>query len=540
MRNTPFLFVLLLFIVGATIQAFTFPLMEGSDEPLHVTYTLHLRDTATLPDRATYLENCARQQSGQPPLPYAIGAALLSITDTPDVSCDAVFDHYFRTINNPWPLTPQPTRRDDNINNFLVTPGVEVAEGFPMALRTLRLLSVGWGALAVFAAWLAAGELFPRRSWRLTAVIFFAFTPTFFHLSGYYTNDTPAVALATLVTWGILRAVRVPVSLRETAAFGVLLGIGGLMKVSVLLLAPVYAFAIVWRNFDAMGRRGPPTIKTLVMIAPTVVTSLVIFGPWMLYGTLTHNDPFGTGTHTHPTLNYDPPLGALDIICGLPEIWRTYVGLLGYANLYLPTNAYWLLGALVALGALGWITSLFRGQRTRRSASLQVGQTIVLGLAALLLFVGFLRFYRVIFDVTGRLLLPGHIVYVAFIVAGLRALGRRLHAERVLQTVAVCVSVTALAYTSTSLYAAYAPRTGGDMPTLQGPSYTFDDTVRLLGYHSDGDTFSDGIHTITLCWEALQPTDREAAYAVRYVKDGIPAAARTTVHGLGTYHSRVW
>ena len=75
--------LLVLFALAATAQSWLFPPLEGSDEPLHMAYVAHLRTDGTLPDRTNYLENCARQQSGQPPLVYAAGALLLDALRVP-------------------------------------------------------------------------------------------------------------------------------------------------------------------------------------------------------------------------------------------------------------------------------------------------------------------------------------------------------------------------------------------------------------------------------------------------------------------------
>jgi hypothetical protein len=168
---------------------------------------------------------------------------------------------------------------------------------------------------------------------------------------------------------------------------------------------------------------------------------------------------------------------------------------------------------------------------------------LILGVLWIALFIGFLSWYRTVYDVTGRLILPAHISLAIAITAGLAALSARVpRAGIFLRTVSVGVFVlTGGIFTFVSLHAAYVPQiiTRAEVPPLQGTVFDFDDTVRLLGYAHDGDTFTDN-DQITLCWEVLQPTERFAAYAVRYVKDGIPVANRTTVHGLGKYNSTLW
>jgi hypothetical protein len=526
-----FLMLLALFVAVVSIQSRVFPPMEGSDEPLHITYVASLRTDATLPDRTTYLENCTRQQSGGPPLWYVAGALWLDALQLPAPPCDAIFDYYYRQTNNPWLLSPRPARPDDNNTNFLPLTTIPPPDGFPAAVYALRWLSVAWGALAVVGAWLAAGEVFERQSWRLTAVAVFAFTPTFVHLSAYFTNDTPATAFTTWVAWQTLVLLRRGATWQRMAIIGLLVGAGALTKVSVLLVAPAVAVAVVWRIWQDNPR--PVVGLRRVVVAGTVaaVPLLLTFGIWAGWGWLAYGDPFGTNTHIHPTLNYDPPLSWDATLRGLPAIYQTYVGLLGYANVYMSGWVYAMLTAVLLAGLVG----LMIGWR-----SIPVGP----GLALLALWavtgIGFLRWYRTIFDVTGRLLMPAHIAYALALTFGLMLLSRWLPGRWLRLIGAGAHLLAGGVLTFVTLHAAYAPPVTADLPPLQGPTYTFDETIRLLGYHTPTDTITAPIHPITLCWEVLQPTDRLAAYAVRYVQDGVPVAQRTTVHGLGRYNSTLW
>ncbi|MEM6529691.1 MAG: hypothetical protein AAF653_15435, partial [Chloroflexota bacterium] len=110
--HSRFVLLLALFIAATITQSLTFPIGEGSDEPLHIAYVAYLRENRALPVRENYLESCTRQQSGQPPLTYVLAALLLDVTRVPNPGCDATFTHFFEVTDNPWALTPNPTRRD--------------------------------------------------------------------------------------------------------------------------------------------------------------------------------------------------------------------------------------------------------------------------------------------------------------------------------------------------------------------------------------------------------------------------------------------
>lgn len=536
LRNHHILFSLLLvaFIIGGIAQMRVLPPMEGSDEPLHVTYVAYLREHGQLPPRADYLTNCTRQQSGQPPLLYALGALVLDMAQAPRFGCDAVYTYYYDTASNPWRLSPDPQRTDDNKTNFLPLQNPPPPDGLPQSLYILRGVSLLFGVLAVWGMYHLAGDVFGQGMWQLSAVAVFAFTPTFFHLSAYFTNDTPATAFSVWALWLIVRTLKQGATWRHTAALGLVLGLGGLAKVSVLLLAPAAVIAITIATWQRTDNRFSRWIAHGIIMAITVGLT---FGLWMGWGWLTMRDPFGTNTHVHPTLNYHPPLGWDAVWRGLPDIYATYVGLLGYANVYLPQ---WMIGLLASVAGIMLLRLVIAARSASREQLIMIG---VLALVSISVFLGFTRWYRTIFGVTGRLLMPSHGVYALALTGGAMLWAGQSTWRRALSiAVLVGASLWATAWTFPTLQTAYRPTliTADALPPLQGNRIIFDDTVRLLGYHTESDTLTTPIHTLTLCWEVLQPTERHAAYAVRYVKDGIPTASRTTIFGLGRYNSTLW
>lgn len=526
--------IVVLFAASVMWQSVALPPMEGSDEPLHVTYVAVLRETGRLPARADYMTNCTRQQSGQPPLWYAVGALALEMARVPRFDCDALYTYAYDTVANPWRLSPNPQRTDDNKTNFFPLAAPLPPEGVPRGLVVLRGLSLMAGVVAVLGAYAVGRELFGPTAWALTVAAVFAFTPTFSHLSAYYTNDTPAAAFSVWALWLSVRTIQRGATWQHSALLALLIGLGGLVKVSVLLVAPMAVFAVTWAVWHerTTGRYARLIRHGAAMALPVALT----VGVWMAWGWFAYHDPFGTGTHVHPTLNYDPPLGWGAVWRGLPHMAATYVGLLGYANVFLPAWAYALMGA-AALIAFGGLLS----RRPPNATTWALVAALVL--LMLTVFLGFTRWYRTIFGVTGRLLMPSHAVYAVALTAGFAALSARVpRGRRVLIAALVGVHLVASGAAFGALHTAYAPplRDPANLPALNGPRITFDDTVRLLGYTSSNETLTTPIHTLTLCWEVLQPTDRHAAYAVRYVKDGIPTAARTTVFGLGRYNSTQW
>ena len=76
----------------------------------------------------------------------------------------------------------------------------------------------------------------------------------------------------------------------------------------------------------------------------------------------------------------------------------------------------------------------------------------------------------------------------------------------------------------------------------QAADVRFGSTVRLLGYSLSGDRVRPGGEmSVTLCWEALAPSDENYAYFVHLLgpRESI-VAARNTHPGLGRYPTGLW
>ncbi len=531
-HNLSFLTIVLVFVATAAWQTRAFPPMEGSDEPLHVAYVMALRETGQLPERATYRTNCTRQESGQPPLTYVAGAVVLNIMRVPRIACDDVYDYYYRTINNQWLGGVDPQRPDDNKRVFLQTvPQADILPAPPpTGLAALRLVSTFFGAMAVVGAYGAASEVFTRRRWRVLTVIVFAFMPTFLHVSSYFNNDSSATAFTTLTLWVTLRALRLGFSVRRGVVIGVIAGLGGLAKVSVLLVGAGVGTALLldW------SRRNYPFRQVFIYGLATGLPVLVLFGAWVAYGLITFGDPIGTGTHVLPALNYDPPLDWWTTLRGTPGVYLSYIGRLGNANVFMHPITYATLSVVVGLGLIGGV---FRPRIDWR-------QALVLLATFVAVYAGFIGFYRVIFAVTGRLLLPVHVVFAVTVVGGLATLARYLPRSLELYLSAIAGTVFAVAglvSTPLNIQRAYFPVTQPAAPTkLAGPVFDYDETIRFLGYETPGIWVDDNQHFVRLCWEVLAEPTRGAAFSLKFVRDGAIVADRTSVLGLGNYNAEVW
>src|SRR5262249_23850048 len=153
------------------------PPFEASDELWHYPFVKQIADGRGLPvQRPNAEENLARQEGGQPPLYYLLGAAatLRVATGPPRPGCGV----------NPHAKTRGPLARA-NKNLVLHGPGEEFPWRGPiLAVHLLRLLSVAMGGGTVVLTYAIAREIAPAAEWLAAgAAGVAAFLPEFLFIS---------------------------------------------------------------------------------------------------------------------------------------------------------------------------------------------------------------------------------------------------------------------------------------------------------------------------------------------------------------------
>ena len=525
--------ILVAYCAAAFVQSRALPPMEGSDETLHVAYVEYLRQYDALPDRSQRDENCTAQESGQPPLTYALAALVLNIARRPLIDCNLRREAY-TAHRNAWSYSPDPWIRGDNARVY--TPfSNNLTATFEPNLRWMRGLALAFGLLAITGAYAAAGVLFKSRKYIILTTIVFAFTPQITHLGSYFNNDISSIAFATLLIWRTLRLLRDGATSVDIIVLGLISGLAALCKVSVLLILPAIGLAL-W--FEA--RRHQHWFRRLLRNGLLYTAMLlVVLGPWMLDGLVKYQDPLGTATHLDPKFNYDPPRPLSAVIDDLDSIYLTYLGKFGFSKVLLRPATYTAISILALLALSGYLRALL--QRNLYLDRRQRERLIVLAAVVLLFGAGFYRWYTTIFFVTARLLMPVHLIFVLFLVYGWKLLAPR---SNFLSAAAASVfMVSGAILTPLAIYDAYSvPPQQEHIDTLglSGPQYTFDDTIRFLGYDLKQELISERGIEMDLCWEILKPPERRAAFSVKLVLDGEILADRTSLFGLGNYDSSLW
>ncbi len=231
------------FILLAAIYSIVTPVFEASDELWHYPMVKYVADHGFgLPVQDPAQQTAWRQEGGQPPLYYLIGAAATFWIDTSDL--DEV-----RRIN---PHADIGVVVPDGNANMVVHNADR--EDFPwhgtvLAIHIVRFLSILMGAGTVYLTYLLADELFPKRPMiALGAAAFVAFNPMFLFVSAVINNDNLSTLLATLILWMLVRLLKMRdqrPSIRFTILLGIAAGAGMLAKFQIGFLLPLVALALI-------------------------------------------------------------------------------------------------------------------------------------------------------------------------------------------------------------------------------------------------------------------------------------------------------
>lgn len=515
--------ILALFVLGAWVQSRVLPPFEGGDEWLQLAYVEHLRTTGTLPDRNA-TDSPIRQQSGQPPLTYAISSLPALALNLPPIDTQALWDNLQADSNN-WFTPPNRFNRLDNNNVFYLSNIPANTIDTVRLLMSARTLAPLYGVIAIIAAYGVGWEVFRARGWALTVAAVFAFTPTFLHINSFLTTDGGATAGGTVVLWLALRGVRHGIGWRDALWLGLALGLATLAKVSGLLLAPTVALAL-WL--------GVPTLRDKVLRGLTLTVPFALTaGVWMLWGLLTYGDPLGTHSHRFEGQYFDPPLSPAEILARMPEVYLSYWAKFASA-VYAHPITYGVLTVWLLVALMGYLLP-------RRNTSSMHGRGLLI-MATLTGLVGIIYWVATINFITGRLLFPVHAALIVWIVGGWQRWSAIIGNTRARGLAVVPLAVMSLVLSPILIQRAYAPpdtRTVTD-DSLNPIQIDYDDTMRLDAWDAPATLHADTLTPVTLCWQVLQPTARPAAYSLKIVKDGIPIGERTTVHGLGRYDAKRW
>ena len=357
MKRAPLIFILCSFVALCVLYNFTFPLLEGIDEPSHYWYVNQVANTKNLPDLSHYTGDPLTYERHQMPLYYVLAAVFIAPIDRSGFSDYVVFN-----VGGAPP-------------NMLVHNEDETTwppAGTVLAVRVVRGFSTLLGLMTLIFIYSAITALGFGRAIALVGTATLAYNPRFILLSSSVTND---IALA-CSTAGVLAILAAGVAARKAGrsfstarvvALGITSGIAFLTKLNAVVVLVPIGITMLW-SARAKGSPGAHP-QSRLQVSQLVRWSLgfllgfaVITGPYFVYCAITYGNPMAIAQRGVILSPYERPepltlRNAPFVVQRLVQTWWDYFGAGG-----LVTPFQYVGYALAGLSCLGIVAALLRGR----------------------------------------------------------------------------------------------------------------------------------------------------------------------------------
>ena len=370
------------FLVGL-VYLYAAPNFEASDTVEHVGMIKFIAETGALPVQSGDHDELYGQEASQPPLYYLIMAAVWNAFDTAD------FDQ--RYLPSPFTVIGDTSGRGNRNLVIYKQPYPPDLAGSSLALYVIRLLSLGMGAVAVWAVYQSARVVMPGEARiALLAGALTAFNPQFLFISASVSNDTLVNMLAALICWRALVLLRDGFEARRSLLLALLIALASLAKLSGLVLGAAVALAALWLVIRRGDRRGFFQLAAMMLVCWLLIAlwwyarNLTLYGE--LFGTSTMLDYFGRRSITVAQLIAEEFEG----------LRVSYWAVFGAFNTVVDERFYQLMDGLTLISAVGLVVFLAKTilgdspprQREHREQLIAaigfLGITLALGAAALI------------------------------------------------------------------------------------------------------------------------------------------------------------
>jgi len=483
--------ILIAYLAVAIAFSVATPVFEAPDEPQHFFYARHLAQTGRLP--VAEEEALWAQEATQPPLYYALTAAVIAAVDTSDAEALAQ--------RNPHaaigvPLYP------DNKNAYVHTD----AERFPwrgtaLAVHLARLVSVLLGGVTVWMTYLVGMEAGIGAAASLTAAAVVAFLPQFGFISGVVNNDNLVTALCAVGLWALLRHLRLGPSVRRAGVLGILAGLATLSKLSGAGLLALLMAACVWQ---ACRRREPAWLRDVGIV---VAVWAALTGWWFARNAAVYGDPTATTRMVEMMGRRAGEVSFATLWGELRGLVGSFWGLFGWFNVPAPDAMYRMFN-LVALAAVaGW------GLRLVRRRQMATPRAVAWpALWALIVLAALAQWTARTPASQGRLLFPALPALAVLLAAGWEGVWPRRGRNVGMTAIALAFLFWAARAPVFTIRPTYAPPPtipeSGVPASLVPLDARIGDVAYLLGCQARPDTVHPGEWlTVTLCWRPLRRTE---------------------------------
>lgn len=406
-------FVAVLLVVYALKQCFSvaaFYPFSGHDELAHFSYVRTLVSDGRIPELPELSEWRAGLDGGEPPPTDQIPAELYAF-------CRYTLDWYCEPESARWSANPPRIVTVPGLGYFpsgyqyvanhpplyyaIMSPIYALSAPFSAVGQhyLLRLAAIPFGLITVYAAYRATRTLFPGDAFlTVTVPALVAFQPQISYEAAMVNNDIVAIALTSLIIWGLIVGARDRFPVRLSLIVGLLLGLDLLAKGTAVAIAPVIAVAVVlalgWRNPRGIIERG----------AAIAIPAAIVAVPWYVYLYRTYGDFSGLG-RVEALQYWNSPMGSfLDLLIDPQFVlgrFRETWGEFGWRLIHLRPLLLWIIGFVTAAAIVGLIAyavavlrkqPLWRGEPFIQPERWQVKALVTLALACVIAYLAVVEF----------------------------------------------------------------------------------------------------------------------------------------------------
>lgn len=528
----PLPWLLAIFIALAVLYAWATPIFEASDELWHFGMVERLATVGTLPVQDPDVTTPWEQEGSQPPLYYAITAALVRPFDLSGLD----------DLRQPNPHTKAGIPLDSDNKNLVLhdTPypaltGSGVNKSV-LPVYIARLFSILLGAVTVGAVYMAGRELDPTHEWvGLLAAGLTAFNPMFLFITASVNNDNLVIMLGALITWQTLVMLREGLHWRRSLLLAILLALASLTKISGNVFVPVVALAGFTIALQKRDWRGLITLAALM-----IGSWLLIAGWWYWRNIQLYGELFGTTQMVAVAGPRLEPFTLRTLLAEFEGFRISYWGLFGGVNV-LTTGWFYKVMDLLTIAAITGLVLVIWRREADRTLLLRIG---LLALLAALGIAGVVQWTAQTYASQGRLLFPFIAALSSLTALGLVGLIPQKTGHRLTLAGIALLGVAALLMPLVNIAPAYAqpPRLDA-LPADAQPVYAqFGEAVTLVGYRTEDKRREPGDYVpVTLYWAVDGPTAENMSLYVHAVNSAGEVLGKVdTYPGGGSLQTTTW